>query len=128
LWYYYGSLPFIVIGAIAGLVAIGIVYSSRKAKHAKEQAEARKTFSALEQRLKEEQFEREQQAKGLTKYVDKDGNTRWGTQDEVAEWARADKAQVEVIIQKQVVKIRCPYCGQLYDEHLSTCPHCGGSR
>lgn len=25
-----------------------------------------------------------------------------------------------------IVKIRCPYCSNLYDEALDKCPHCGG--
>jgi len=35
----------------------------------------------------------------------------------------------EIIKEKEVVvKVRCPYCGKLYDEVLDTCPHCGGKR
>jgi len=26
---------------------------------------------------------------------------------------------------REIVKIRCPYCGNLYDETLDKCPHCG---
>ena len=29
---------------------------------------------------------------------------------------------------REVVKIRCPYCGNLYDEGLDRWPHCGGKR
>jgi hypothetical protein len=33
----------------------------------------------------------------------------------------------EIIKEKTViVKIRCPYCANLYDETLEKCPHCGG--
>jgi hypothetical protein len=33
----------------------------------------------------------------------------------------------EIIREKQViVKIRCQYCSNLYDESLDKCPHCGG--
>jgi hypothetical protein len=33
----------------------------------------------------------------------------------------------EVIREKEViVKIRCSHCGDLYDETLDKCPHCGG--
>ncbi len=28
---------------------------------------------------------------------------------------------------KEIVKIRCRYCGKLYDERLDGCPHCGAS-
>jgi DNA-directed RNA polymerase subunit RPC12/RpoP len=35
----------------------------------------------------------------------------------------------EIIKEKQViVKVRCPYCANLYDEALDKCPHCGGRR
>jgi len=35
----------------------------------------------------------------------------------------------EIIREKVVIiKIRCPYCGKLYDETLDECPHCGGKR
>jgi len=29
---------------------------------------------------------------------------------------------------REVVKIRCPYCNNLYDEKYDKCPHCGGKR
>jgi len=29
---------------------------------------------------------------------------------------------------KEIVKIRCPYCNNLYDEKYDKCPHCGGKR
>jgi len=29
---------------------------------------------------------------------------------------------------REIVKIRCPYCGNLYDEKLDTCPYCGGKK
>jgi len=39
-------------------------------------------------------------------------------------------AKSEVIREKEVireiVKVRCRYCGQLYEEKLDKCPHCGG--
>jgi len=39
-------------------------------------------------------------------------------------------AKSEVIREKEVireiVKVRCRYCGQLYEERLDKCPHCGG--
>jgi len=35
----------------------------------------------------------------------------------------------EIIKEKEViVKVRCPYCHNLYDETLNRCPHCGGGR
>jgi hypothetical protein len=29
---------------------------------------------------------------------------------------------------REVVKIRCSYCGSLYDESLGKCPNCGAQR
>ncbi|MEM2118743.1 MAG: hypothetical protein QW840_01310 [Candidatus Bathyarchaeia archaeon] len=34
----------------------------------------------------------------------------------------------KVVLLREVVKIRCPYCGGLYDEVESRCPHCFGKR
>jgi len=29
---------------------------------------------------------------------------------------------------REIIKIRCSYCGNLYDEKEDKCPHCGGKR
>jgi len=29
---------------------------------------------------------------------------------------------------REIVKIRCPYCNNLYEEKYDRCPHCGGKR
>ena len=34
----------------------------------------------------------------------------------------------KTVIIREVVKIRCPYCGGLYDEVRDRCPYCGGKR
>jgi hypothetical protein len=35
----------------------------------------------------------------------------------------------EIIREKEVIyKVKCPYCGKLYNEVLDVCPHCGGKR
>ena len=35
----------------------------------------------------------------------------------------------EIIREKEVIiKVRCSYCGKLYNEVLDVCPHCGGKR
>ncbi len=31
-------------------------------------------------------------------------------------------------IVREIVKIRCPYCNNLYEEKYDKCPHCGGKR
>ena len=33
--------------------------------------------------------------------------------------------QREVIKEREIVKVKCPYCGALIDQGLDTCPHCG---
>lgn len=35
-------------------------------------------------------------------------------------------AEKEII--REIVKIRCPYCGNLYDENQDKCPTCGAGR
>ena len=39
---------------------------------------------------------------------------------------QSPEATKEVI--REVVKIRCPYCGSLYDEDENKCPNCGAQR
>jgi len=34
----------------------------------------------------------------------------------------------KIVIIKEIIKIRCPYCGGLYDEVKDRCPYCGGKR
>jgi len=34
----------------------------------------------------------------------------------------------KIVIVREVVKIRCPYCGGLYNEVNDKCPYCGGKR
>jgi len=29
---------------------------------------------------------------------------------------------------REIVKMRCPYCGNVYDETLDKCPHCGAKK
>jgi len=29
---------------------------------------------------------------------------------------------------REIVKIRCPYCGHVYEEKLDRCSHCGGKK
>jgi hypothetical protein len=118
----------VIGGIIIGGIVILLRRNSRRAKQAQQQAESARISEVLERRMSEERYEKEQQAKGLVKYTNKSGNTLWGPPEQVAEWARQDKASVEVIVKREVVMIRCPYCKKLYDESLSSCPNCGGSR
>jgi hypothetical protein len=32
------------------------------------------------------------------------------------------------IIREVIYKVKCPYCGKLYNEVLDVCPHCGRKR
>jgi len=43
---------------------------------------------------------------------------------------KEEKAKEKEIIKEKevIVKIRCPYCHNLYDETLDKCPYCGGRR
>jgi len=46
----------------------------------------------------------------------------------VLERQRVPNVAERTIIVREVVKIRCPYCGGLYDEVKDRCPYCGGKR
>lgn len=126
-WSNYGSMPFVIGGVIIAGIGVLLIRNSRSVKQTQQQKESSKTIEVINRRISEEKYERQQRAKGLEKYVNKSGNTLWGTPEHVAEWARMDKASVEVIIKKEIVKIRCQYCGKLYNEPLDSCPNCGGS-
>ena len=41
--------------------------------------------------------------------------------------AQEERVVKEKIIIKEIVKIKCPYCGALYNQIRDTCPHCGAS-
>jgi len=72
-------------------------------------------------------FEEEQLAKGLIKH----GN-EWITPAEKYRRERVGTGQPliqekETIIAKEIVKIKCPYCGTTYNiAEYDRCPHCGG--
>lgn len=127
LWYYYGSWPIVTIGAIIGFIIVIAIYSSRQGKKMREKLTRKKLVGALDKRLEEKRFEEEQKKKGLVKYIDEDGNVMWGTPEQVIKWKR-ESVKKEIIIQREIVKIRCPYCGRLYEETHDKCPHCGAGR
>jgi len=52
--------------------------------------------------------------------------TRGGTQAQLAFGSQPPVKEKEII--REIVKIRCTYCGNLYDEKLDKCPHCGGKK
>lgn len=126
LWYHFGSWPIVAIGATIGLIVVIAIYSSRQGKKMREKVAKEQVLSALDRRLEEKRFEKEQKEKDLVKYVDKNGNVMWGTPEQVIQWKKEEGKGV--IIQREIVKIRCKYCGKLYDQTLDNCPHCGGGR
>ena len=137
LWVNY---PQIVYGSAIILVLLGsyaayVRYKNRKAKA----VAIRKAMKIEEEKRKRrEQFEQEQRAKGLKEFVDKDGNKRWETPEQVQvlqrdaqEQERLSKgiaAREREITVKQLVNVRCSYCRQLYEESLQKCPNCGAPR
>lgn len=51
----------------------------------------------------------------------------WKTEIEVARRTQVGVPQREVKeIIKEIVKMKCPYCGMLVESTLSRCPNCGG--
>ena len=133
-WVYYGFLPFAIGAFVIIIFAVYAVYSSRKAKKNKPQTSDRRTFSAM-QNASPEQREKLLELEGFTKYTDENGNTRWRAPQDGPEWAKAEKIDVvlkdgslEIEMEKQSPKIRCSYCGTVYDERLDKCPNCGASR
>lgn len=52
---------------------------------------------------------------------------RWG-RNAVPSASDSQALVKEREIIREVVKIRCPYCGNLYDETEDRCPHCGGKQ
>ena len=42
--------------------------------------------------------------------------------------AGAQQPVTEREVVREIVKIRCSYCGNLYDESQDKCPHCGAKR
>jgi flagellar biosynthesis/type III secretory pathway M-ring protein FliF/YscJ len=120
------------------LVAVFGVQRWFKAKEAAAQAKNEAIRAEEERKRRREQFEQEQAARGLVRFVDEYGNEKWGTKEEVREWQqeqreqeRLDKGLVvrekETVI-REIVKVRCQYCGRLYEEMQEKCPHCGASR
>lgn len=76
---------------------------------------------------KKKSFEEEQMSKGLVKYGDE-----WITP---AEKYRRERLGVnvpvirekETIVTREVVKMRCKYCGTVFNiAENDKCPHCGG--
>jgi hypothetical protein len=53
---------------------------------------------------------------------------RLPTREEEQRQREAPALPERVVIMKEIVKIRCRYCGSLYDEVEDRCPYCSGTR
>jgi hypothetical protein len=78
-------------------------------------------------RKKKKSFEEEQLSKGLIKYGDE-----WITPAEKYKRERVGTSvplirEKETIVSREIVKIRCQYCGTTYNiAESDRCTHCGG--
>jgi len=52
----------------------------------------------------------------------KSAGNSWSTASTMPQTVR----EKEII--REIIKIRCPYCGSLYDETENKCPNCGGNK
>jgi len=70
------------------------------------------------------------QAEECVHYITKEEYEKKAIKGEIAAQKKEERAKEKEIIREKevIVKIRCPYCGKLYDETLDVCPHCGGKR
>jgi len=73
----------------------------------------------------------------LVEYVDRNGSKIFGTPEQVRRWKEQEEHEKELerlragekqVVVKEIVKVRCSYCGQLFDSTLDRCPHCGAKR
>jgi hypothetical protein len=53
---------------------------------------------------------------------------RFGRRDVLVPTSDSQQPEVEREIIREIVKVRCSYCGNLYDETEDKCPHCGGTK
>jgi predicted RNA-binding Zn-ribbon protein involved in translation (DUF1610 family) len=74
---------------------------------------------------------RDNQSFGIPRYeFNVDNPEKWMTEIEVAR--RTQKESIFTVqreikeITKEIVKIKCPYCGMLVEQTLSRCPNCNG--
>lgn len=134
-WVYYGFLPFALGAFVILIFGVYAVYSSRKQKKNKPQTTNQPNFSAMNN-ASPEQREKMMELSGFTKYTAEDGSIHWKPPSgAIPEWAKAEKIDVvmkdgslEIEVEKQSPKIRCSYCGTVYEEKLDRCPNCGATR
>jgi len=138
-YYVWVSAPWVFYLAFALLLALSVAYVYRwyQKQQREEQLLQQEQKRLEEERRKREQFIQEQRAQGHIQFIDNTGVERWGTPEQVRQWKREEEehemrkkgvlVERETII-REVVKVRCRYCGKLYDEGLDKCPHCAASR
>jgi len=70
---------------------------------------------------------RDQRSFGVPRYeFNVNDPETWRTEIEVARRTQVTVTQKEIKeIVREIVKVKCPYCGMLVDSTLSTCPNCG---
>lgn len=132
----YGLWPFVIGGFFVAVFAAWAVYSSHKAKkHPKPATHDEPAILTAFQHATPEERQKMLEERGFTKYTDENGNTRWKAPEMIKEWANAENidvllknGSVEMKVEKEGPKIRCSYCGTVYDEKLDKCPNCGASR
>jgi len=132
---YYGAIPFAIGGFFVLIFAIYAVYSSRKAKKHPQTTANQPNWNTF-QHASQDEKEKMLQLEGFTKYTDENGRTHWKPPaGEVPVWAQADKIDVvmsggglQIEMEKQSPKIRCSYCGTVYEMKLEKCPNCGAAR
>jgi len=71
---------------------------------------------------------RDQRSFGVPRYeFNVNDPQSWKTEIEVARRTQVGVPQREVKeIIKEIVKVKCPYCGMLVESTLAKCPNCGG--
>lgn len=71
---------------------------------------------------------RDQRSFGVPRYeFNVNDPENWKTKTEVARRTQVAKPQREIKeIIKEIVKVKCPYCGTLVESTLSQCPNCSG--
>jgi hypothetical protein len=68
------------------------------------------------------------QAQDCVHFIDSKEYEKKAMKGEVAKTEKETGKEKEITREKEVIiKIRCSYCKNLYDEHLDKCPHCGGT-
>jgi hypothetical protein len=133
---YFGLWPFVIGGFFVAVFAAWVVYSSHKAKkHPKPVATIEPAILSAFQHSTPEERQKMLEERGFTQYTDENGNIRWKAPPLLKEWANAGSidlmlkdGSVEMKIEREGPKIRCSYCGTVYEEKLDKCPNCGASR